>query len=176
MQQPQLSNLKEKPHGTKSFPCAIYQTCSAQKGVLVKHHWHDEVEILYFFEGGFRMEINMEQFFIRSECLYFINPGELHSIIAEKSNSPGEYAIVFAPDILSFDSCDATQMQLIHPLCNGKVRFPRCLLPSHPAFASSEQGFLPIILRKGTLSSSRMLIRRAGLALLPHSPLLLKNH
>ena len=37
--QPQLSNLKEiRPHGTKAFPCAIYQTRSGGKGVLVKHH------------------------------------------------------------------------------------------------------------------------------------------
>ena len=83
--QPQLSNLKEiRPHGTKAFPCAIYQTRSVGKGVLVKHHWHDEVEILYFSGGQFRLEINMEQFPIRSECLYFINPGELHSIATEQ--------------------------------------------------------------------------------------------
>ena len=59
-------------HGTKSFPCAIYQTRSLGKGPLVKHHWHDEVEILYFFGGDFRLEINMEQFFVHSEALYFI--------------------------------------------------------------------------------------------------------
>ena len=97
MQQLQPSTLKEiRPHGTESFPCAVYRTRSAKKGTLVKHHWHNEVEILYFSGGNFRLEINMEQFLISSECLYFINPGELHSIIMETAGSY-EDAVLFSP-------------------------------------------------------------------------------
>lgn len=140
----QLSpTLKEVSiHGTKSFPCAIYQTRSIGKGTLVKHHWHDEVEILYFFGGEFRLEINMEQFFVHSEALYFINPGELHSIFTEKAGSPGEDAIVFSLDALGFDSYDAAQIQLIQPIQNGKLLFPRCLLPVDPGFLSVRDAFL----------------------------------
>lgn len=129
-------------HGTKSFPCAIYHTYSTGKGTLVKHHWHDEVEILYFSDGEFRLEINMEQFFVHSEALYFINPGELHSIYTEKSSGSGEDAIVFSLDTLSFDSYDAAQMQLIQPIQNGKMLFPRCLLPDHPGFLPVRNAFL----------------------------------
>lgn len=94
----QSSVLKEiRPHGTKSFPCAIYRTHSIGKGVLVKHHWHDEVELLYFSNGDFRLEINMESFPIRTECFYFINPGELHGIITESADSHWEDAVVFPP-------------------------------------------------------------------------------
>lgn len=146
MNTPPLSNLKEiRSHGTKSFPCAIYQTRSIGKGTLVKHHWHEELEIMYFFEGDFRLDINMESFYVRSECIYFINPGELHSIITEKSGSPGEDAIVFSPNILSFDSYDATQMRLIHPIQKGKMLFPRCLLPGHPAFMPVRNAFMDIM-------------------------------
>ncbi len=61
MEQPLI--LKEiRPHGTKSFPCAIYRTEFIGKGTLVKHHWHEEAEILYFSGGNFRLEINMESF------------------------------------------------------------------------------------------------------------------
>jgi len=144
--QTQLSNLKEiRPHGTKAFPCAIYQTRSVGKGVLVKHHWHDEIEILYFSGGQFRLEINMEQFPVSSECLYFINPGELHSIITEQSGSLCEEAVVFSPGILSFDSYDDAQMQLLQPMQNGKIRFPRLLLPDHPAFAPIYSAFTDIM-------------------------------
>ena len=132
-------------HGTKSFPCAIYHTRSTGKGTLVKHHWHDEVEILYFSEGEFRLEINMEQYFVPSEALYFINPGELHSIYKEKTSDSGEDAIVFSLDTLSFDSYDAAQMQLIQPIQNGKMLFPRCLLPDHPGFLSVRNAFLETI-------------------------------
>ena len=47
---------------------------------MVKHHWHDEVEMLYFDKGGFLLEVNMEVYPVESECICFINPGELHSI------------------------------------------------------------------------------------------------
>lgn len=141
-----FQTLKEiRPHGSKAFPCAIYQTQFSTKGSFVKHHWHDEIELIYFFSGDFRLEINMEQFFIRSECLYFINSGELHSIITEKSGSLGEYAVVFNPSILNLDPYDSIQIRLIQPLQDGKLLFPRCLLPEHPAFQSVRDTFMDII-------------------------------
>lgn len=146
MQQTHLSTLKEiRFHGTKSFPCAIYQTCSLGKGTLVKHHWHEEVEILYFFGGDFRLEINMEQFFVRSEALFFINPGELHSIFTENEISSGENAIVFSLGILNFDSYDAAQTQLIRPIQNGTLLFPRCILPGQEEFIPVRDAFFEIM-------------------------------
>ena len=145
MSHSQPSTLKEiRPHGTKSFPCAVYRTRSARKGTLVKHHWHDEVEILYFSGGSFRLEINMEQFSIDSECLYFINPGELHSIITKTAGSY-EDAVVFSPDILSFDSYDTAQIQLIQPIRKGQMLFPRCISPEHPAFWPIQKAFMDIL-------------------------------
>ena len=143
-QQPSI--LKEiRPHGTKSFPCAIYRTHSMGKGVLVKHHWHDESEILYFSGGEFRLEINMESFPIRSECLYFINPGELHSIITETSDHHWEDAIVFSPCMLSFDSYDEAQIHLIDPIRKGRLLLPRCITPESPAFAPVRNAFQDIM-------------------------------
>ena len=34
----------------------------------VKHHWHDEVEILYFMKGEFQLDVNMETYKIQEEC------------------------------------------------------------------------------------------------------------
>ncbi len=141
MHHPQPETLKEiRPHGTKSFPCATYRTHSVKKGTLVKYHWHDEVEILHFSGGNFRLDINMEQFPIHSECLYFINPGELHSITMETAGCY-EDAVVFSPDILSFNSYDTVQMQLIQPIQKGQVVFPRCIFPEHPAYTAIRDAF-----------------------------------
>ena len=149
-QQPSL--LKEiRPHGTQSFPCAIYRTHSIGKGTLVKHHWHEEVEILYFSGGKFRLEINMESFPVPDECFCFINPGELHSIITETSDSHFEDAVVFSPDILSLDSRDEAQIHLIKPIQNGKLLFPRCLTPQHPAFLPVRNAFRDIMWSFGQL-------------------------
>ena len=40
------------------------------KGNMVKHHWHEEVELLYFSGGEFCLEVNMERFIISEECFY----------------------------------------------------------------------------------------------------------
>ena len=142
----QPSILKEiRPHGTKSFPCAIYRTPSVGKGTLVKHHWHEEVEILYFSGGKFRLEVNMESFPLPSECFCFINPGELHSIITETSDSHFEDAVVFSLGILSFDSYDEAQIHLLRPIQNGKLLFPRFLTPQHPAFVPVRNAFTDIM-------------------------------
>lgn len=138
--------LKEiRSHGTKSLPCAVYHTNSAGRGVFVKHHWHDEIEILYFSEGGFRLEINMESFEIQSECFYFINPGELHGIFSETGERHWEDAVVFSPGILGFDSRDEAQISLMKPIQNGKLLFPRCITPKHPAFLSLRHSFQDIM-------------------------------
>ncbi len=142
----QPSILKEiRPHGTKSFPCAIYRTHSVGKGTLVKHHWHEEVEILYFSGGKFRLEVNMESFPLPSECFCFINPGERHSIITETSDSHFEDAVVFSLGILSFDSYDEAQIHLLRPIQNGKLLFPRFLTPQHPAFVPVRNAFTDIM-------------------------------
>lgn len=152
MQQPSI--LKEiRTHGTDSFPCAIYRTYSTGKGTLVKHHWHDEVEILYFSTGEFRLEINMESFPVRSECFYFINPGELHSIITETSDRHWEDAIVFSPGLLCFDACDEAQIRLIKPIRNGRLLFPRCLMPEHPAFAPMKGAFADVMRAFGQMKA-----------------------
>ena len=146
-QQPSaLKDLKEvRLHGTKAFPCAIYRTYSIKKGIFVKHHWHDEIEILYFSGGEFRLEVNMESFPIQSECFYFINPGELHSIITETSESYWEDAVVFSPNILGFDSSDEAQIRLIKPIQNGRLLFPRCITSQHPAFSMLHKAFIDIM-------------------------------
>ncbi|ADL03570.1 helix-turn-helix transcriptional regulator [Lacrimispora saccharolytica] len=131
------SKLKEgRPHGTSSFPCGIYRTQSAQKGMIVKHHWHEEIEMIHFLKGHFRLLVNMESYEIQEECIYFINPGELHGIISESKSYHEEHAIVFQPGILSFETYDSAQMYLINPLRNQELSFPRCLQPDHPSYAS----------------------------------------
>ena len=93
MYQQQSPALKEtNPHGSQAFPCAFYRLKLSGHGILVKHHWHEEVEIIYFPGGTFTLDINMETFDVSSECFYFINPGELHSIRARSKEVSMEYA------------------------------------------------------------------------------------
>lgn len=171
-----LKDLKEVCiHGTKSFPCAIYRTYAAGKGVFVKHHWHDEVEILYFSGGAFRLEINMESFMVQSECFYFVNPGELHSIIAETSERYWEDAVVFSPGILGLDSGDEVQIRLIKSIQNRKLLFPRCITPQHPAFSMLRNAFADIMRAFGQRAEESFAGQGAAHVQLPDSSLTADN-
>ena len=144
-QQPSPDLKENAPHGTQAFPCAFYRTQIIGQGMMVKHHWHKEIEILYFPGGNFRLEINMETFDISSECFYFINPGELHSIRTLSLENMPEYALVFHPDFLCAPFYDTIQAQLIQPLQNGQLLFPRSVPASSPVFASLKSNFFHII-------------------------------
>lgn len=113
---------------------------------MVKHHWHDEVEMLYFDKGGFLLEVNMEVYPVESECICFINPGELHSITKICSEESGEDAIVFHPAVLSFESYDAAQIELLQPIQNGRLLFPRQIFPGDAVFEEIRQYFKEILL------------------------------
>lgn len=137
-------SLKEqKDHGTSVFPCAVYEVFDGTAWEGVKHHWHDEVEILYFRKGNFKLNVNMETFLIHDECFYFISPGDLHSI--ESENGAAESAVLFNPLILNFEHYDTAQTRLLNPLSKGEIQFPRFLDISHPAFHPIRQEYLEIL-------------------------------
>lgn len=138
------SKLKEqKDHGTSVFPCGLYEVFDNAPWEGVKHHWHDEIEILYFMKGSFKVKINMESFPVEEECFFFVNPGEIHSV--DCSVPATESAIVFHPCILNFEHYDLAQTQLIQPLTKGKIQLPRFLDPSHPAFSKIKKEYLDIL-------------------------------
>ncbi len=140
----QTSKLKEqKDHGTSVFPCGLYEVFEDTPWEGIKHHWHEEIEILYFMKGSFRVTINMESFPVDRECFFFVNPGEIHS--AECFSLATESAIVFHPCILNFEHYDLAQTQLMQPLTKGEIQLPRILDYSHPAFHSIKKEYLDIL-------------------------------
>ena len=140
----QTSKLKEqKDHGTSVFPCGLYEVFDNAPWEVVKHHWHDEIEILYFMKGNFKVKINMESFPVEEECFFFVNPGEIHSV--DCSGPATESAIVFHPCILNFEHYDLAQTQLIQPLTKGEIQLPRFLDSSHPAFHKIKKEYLDIL-------------------------------
>ena len=87
MQNQQPSTLKEiRVHGTQDFPCAFYQTGTRIKGNMVKHHWHEEVELLYFFGvevlSGSKIW-NVSTF--QRNVFDFINPGNCTVFMLKKT-------------------------------------------------------------------------------------------
>lgn len=126
-------NLKEiKQHGTESFKVGYYYLESNDNKIYVKHHWHNETELIYLKRGKFNVEINMEKYHIEDECFIFVNSEELHFI---ELNEPFcESAIVFDLKMLSFDMFDSVQREVIQPLLAGKLKFPRIIEKNSACF------------------------------------------
>lgn len=130
MEKNQLKEIKK--HGTVSFPCAFYYTENDSNGLSVKHHWHDQLELIYIDKGEFQVEIDMDRHIINEECICFINSEELHFI--KCNHLCKESAIVFDLKMLSFELFDSIQSTIIQPLINGEFKMP------HFIFRNGEYG------------------------------------
>lgn len=133
---------EDRAHGSLTFPCALYCNQGRGDSLTVKHHWHEELEIMHFEEGHFFLEVNMEKFSIEEKCLCFLNQGDLHSLGAQAPCL--ETAIVFHPRMLSFDFYDHVQAELLGPLCSGDLSLPLLLPHSHPAYQPVYREYLEI--------------------------------
>lgn len=132
--QPQFLR-EDRRHGAGSFRCGYYNTDPANDSFVVSLHWHEEPEIIYFQKGNFTVEINMDRYEVNSECLFFVRSGELHRIICEEPCI--ESALVFSPYLLSFVTNDAAQNEVVAPLSQETLLFPRRMTPEHPAYADT---------------------------------------
>ena len=132
----QQPSLKEKQsHGTRLFPCAYYHFCNPSHRLRVRHHWHEEVEIVYLHHGSFKLDINMEPYGTDRECFLFINSGELHSL-RSLSMEFDEQAVVFSPSMLFFQDYDSIDESILLPLTQNKLTFPRFLDQTSPFFSA----------------------------------------
>lgn len=140
----QQPSLKEKQsHGTRLFPCAYYHFCNSSHRLRVRHHWHEEVEIVYLHHGSFKLDINMEPYGTDRECFLFINSGELHSL-RSLSMEFDEQAVVFSPSMLLFQDYDSIDESILLPLTQNKLTFPRFLDQTSPFFSTFRSSYQQI--------------------------------
>lgn len=134
---------EHRQHGTYRFPCAYYNAGnSGQTGSFeVKHHWHDEIELVFLQAGEFHMEINMEPYDLKAPCICVVNSGELHAL---RTLSPEytESAVVFDPRLLAFQEQDQMQEQIIDVLMEHQLQLPRMISPENPVWEQVLQEYL----------------------------------
>lgn len=174
---PLTPHRETRRHGTDSFPCAYYdlnpQQLASGTSFQVKHHWHEEIEIIYLQKGSFHLEFNMEKYDTCEECFCFVNSGELHSL--SSGSDFIEKAFVFSPSMLAFLINDPAQQQFIQPLIEKTLILPRFIDHTFPCYEELKQLFLRIseefltdtsLIQDGqllTTSPARQLYIKAGL-------------
>ncbi len=111
-------------HGTVFLPLHVCSFKEEYDHFFVSHHWHEEIEILFFEEGGFLLERNMLPEEIAEGDIVFLGRSVLHQITGKALPSL-HHAVIFDLDMLKFDRYDMAQASVIAPLWNGE-----CLLPA----------------------------------------------
>lgn len=116
--------LEETTHGSPLYPLHIYAHHDLNGAFNVPYHWHNEIELLYFVEGEFNINLNDTMIHAKPGELYFINSQELHQISVLNNLPSLHHAIVFSPEILGFELYDYCQSYYIGPLINKTLKFP----------------------------------------------------
>ncbi len=114
------------------FPCAIYQSSGYEEPFYVSPHWHNNMEILYFKNGEYYVNVDMEPQQVAEEMFVFINPQELHRLTKEKGPYD-ESAVVFDLELLKGE--DLVYQELLSPIMTRKKEISRYV----PALSSAGQ-------------------------------------
>ena len=125
-------NLKEKvQHGTTHHPItglhfANGKETSYPESFFVDRHWHSQVEILYFTEGRFEVEINLTKHIYEEGDICILNGEDLHQIKG-LSDRTSHDAILFDEHILNFSYMDEFEEKCLQPLMNHTIFFPHSI-------------------------------------------------
>jgi AraC-like DNA-binding protein len=95
-----------KQHGDTMFPTALYTVTHNIVGLILPHHWHNELEFIYLADGEAVFTIDDENILVQAgECI-FVNSGELHSGLS-KTVTCTYFSVVFSTEFLTntFDAC-----------------------------------------------------------------------
>lgn len=131
MEKRSLQYREKTVRGTEDFPFSSYRFVRKERVVAL--HWHPEVEILYIIDGQMKVNVAEEQYILNSGDIFFINPKELHGMSAVEREVE-YYVMVFYPSLFQYQGKHFLEQDLIMPLVNGSVRFPRLLQPEHEKY------------------------------------------
>jgi AraC-like DNA-binding protein len=141
-----LNKLKDfTTHGTPQLPLHIYNQYYEHGGLTVPYHWHEEIELIYVEEGSMEMTINTTTKHVYKNEFFCINSQELHQIYSIGRTSSIHHALVFSPDILSFEYFDDSQSRFIHPLLNHTLLLPQVICTDKPYGQEILRLFLEIL-------------------------------
>lgn len=125
--------LEQREHGTVLFPFAVYEwdgSCPFRVGL----HWHTETELIYLEEGNYTLSVDMETIKICAPAFVCIGGSSIHGI--DRVVHGHEWAVVFDPQMLSFQHYDEVQSQIVLPFLEGQLCLPRVIAVDEPCFCA----------------------------------------
>lgn len=115
--------LKEAAvHGSKEYPVAIYDLQKIGPSFHVSLHWHEELEIVYIYEGPLYLTIENKEYIGKPGDIFIVNPKEIHKMHVQ---TPGvRYGtLLFSLKTLLFQESDEITRKYLQPLAMGDISF-----------------------------------------------------
>lgn len=106
-----------------SFKLKVFEVIHKQYSIM-KLHWHEYLEILYFAEGQATMNIGSATHHVSAGDILFVNSRQIHSGCSEDNSLVKYYAIVIDPSLLAGDAHDPNYRKFILPFMDGTRLFP----------------------------------------------------
>lgn len=121
------SELKEAAvHGSKDYPFAIYDLQKIGPSFHVSLHWHEEIEIVYIYEGPLYLTIDNRNYIGKKGNIFIVNSKEIHEMHVQDANV--RYGtLLFPPNSLLFQEGDEATRKYLQPLCMGDIQFVHTL-------------------------------------------------
>lgn len=115
--------LKEAAvHGSSDYPFAYYDLQHIRSSFHVSLHWHEEVEIIYVYEGPLYLTINNETFIGKAGDIFLVNSKEIHGMDVKQPRV--RYGtLLFSPNSFLFLEGDYVTREYLHPLCRDVIFF-----------------------------------------------------
>ena len=119
--------LKEAAvHGSKEYPFALYDLQRLGPSFHVSLHWHEELEIVYVYEGPLYLTIENQNYIGKKGDVFVVNSKEIHEMHVQDKNV--RYGtLLFPPSSLLFQENDEITRKYIQPLCMGDVLFSHAI-------------------------------------------------
>ncbi len=118
------TNREINKHGTPSLPYDIYGTYMPLFLKSFPMHWHDELEIVYAYEGTARYIVDTGEYIVNSGDILIIPPNSLHAFEQYNDNVFSGKVILFSRKMVDSNHLDVCSVKYIAPLFNNEIYFP----------------------------------------------------
>lgn len=115
--------LKESTiHGSKKYPFAVYDMQNIGPSFYVSLHWHEELEIIYVYEGPLYVTIDKQDYIGQKGDIFIVNSKEIHKMHVQ-DNYVRYGTLLFSLESLLFQENDEITRKYLQPLAMGDIVF-----------------------------------------------------
>ena len=122
-QMPYATYHENKSHTTPDFPYNTYLCSIPLDFAEVPAHWHNEAELIVVKKGAGRIDVDLSSYDAEQGTMFFILPGQLHSIHRKPPFTMEYENIIFDISILGTEENDLCR-RLLQPLFSGRLHHP----------------------------------------------------